>query len=236
MSKKWYNYFVTVDPPVAESAPQQTPQAAAAGPPSRSAAQTIAEIAAAVKPPAAFSQPVANPASFEQIYEAGEVRVPAHGFTIFKIADMLKSEHIRSLPVEIKRSSVLLALDAAGVKLAEIIEDAVRRDRALDAFETVQQRALDQLEARKAEENKKLQQEADRVLNELRAKIQANNDEVAREQERMRTWRLQKQQEEKRIADAVAPFVSENPITTGPVSAPSPGPGAPPKPDSASGG
>ena len=209
MSKKWYNYFVSVDP--------ANPDAAAGGEPapdSQTAARTVADIAAAVKPTLAFTQPVADPNVFEQIYQAAEVRTPGHGFTIFKIADMLKSEHIRTLPVEIKRSSVLLALDAAGVKVDEIIQDAIRRDRALDTFELVQQRALDQLEAKKADENKKLQQEADRVLTELRASIQANNDAVARERERMQTWRLQKQQEERRIAEAVGPFVTENPIST----------------------
>jgi hypothetical protein len=209
MSKKWYSYFVSVEPGSGETeaAPASTPD---------SAAQTIADIAASVSTPA-FQQTVADPNSFDQIYEAAEVRTPAHGFNIFKIADMLKSEHIRSLSVEIKRSSVLLALDAAGVKLQDIIEDAVRRDRALDTFETVQQRSLDQLEARKTDDNKKLQDEADRVLTELRAKIQRNNDEVAKERERIHTWRLQKQKEEQRIADAVSPFVSQNPITTGPV-------------------
>lgn len=227
MSKKWYSYFVSVDPapgeepPAAESKGDQPPGA------TPSAAQTIAEIAASVKP-LPPSHPVANPQSFDEIYQAAEIAPPPHGFTIFKVADMLKSEHIRALPVEIKRSSVLLALDAAGVKLQEIIEDAVRRDRALDTFELVQQRALDQLEAKKAEDNKKLQEEADRVLNELRTRIQANNDEIARERERMQTWRLQKQQEERRIADAVAPFASENPITTGPAAAPA-------KPDSTAG-
>jgi len=212
MSKKWYNYFVSVasETDGEEAPPGSTP----------SAAQTVAEIAAAVQPPPKFEQGVVDPTSFEQIYQAAEVPVPGHGFTIFKIADMLKSEHIRSLPVEIKRSSVLLALDAAGVKLQEVIEDALRRDRAIDTFEAVQQRALDQLEAKKADENKKLQEDADRVLNELRSKIQANNDEVAKERERMQTWRLQKQQEERRIADAVAPFVAENPITTGAAAAP----------------
>jgi len=218
MSKKWYNYFVSVAEGGQEAGAGQPGQDA---PPASvpSAAQTVADIAAGVKTPA-FTQAVADPTSFEQIYQAAEVRTPVHGFTIFKIADMLKSEHIRTLPVEIKRSSVLLALDAAGVKLQEVIEDAVRRDRALDTFELVQQRALDQLEARKTEENGKLQAEADRVLNELRLKVQANNDEIARERERMQTWRLQKQQEERRIADAVAPFTSENPITTGPAVAP----------------
>lgn len=210
MGKKWYNYFVSVGGSEGGAGEPQGDMPEAAN-----AAQAIAEIAASVKP-TQFSQPVADPTSFEQIYQAAEIRPPAHGFTIFKIAEMLKSEHIRTLSAEIKRSSVLLALDAAGVKLQEVIEDAVRRDRALDAFEVVQQRALEQFEARKTDENSKLQAEADRVLNELRAKIQANNDALARERERMQTWRLQKQQEERRIADAVAPFASENPITTGP--------------------
>jgi hypothetical protein len=214
MSKKWYNYFVSVDPVTGEPTPGDPGSPPPEGAPS--AADAIAGIARSIEAAPAFRNPVADPTSFAQIYDAAEVHTPTHGFTIFKIADMLKSEHIRSLPVEIKRSSVLLALDAAGVKLEEVIEDAVRRDRALDTFEAVQQRALDQLETRKAEENKGLQVEADRVLNELRAKIQANNDEVTKERERLQGWRFQKQQEERRIADAVAPFVPENPITTGP--------------------
>lgn len=218
MSKKWYNLFVSVDPATGEPAPD--PQQAESVPGASSAAQTIADLAASVNVAPKFQQPVTNPSSFDEIYAAAEIATPPHGFTIYKIADMLKSEHIRSLPVEIKRSSVLLALDAASVSLQDVIQDAVRRDRALDTFESVQQRALEQLEARKADENRKLQEEADRVLNELRARIQANNDEIAKERERMQTWRLQKQQEEQRIADAVAPFVTENPVTTGPVAAP----------------
>jgi hypothetical protein len=216
MSKKWYNYFVSVDPTTGEPASNDPDASPPEG--GSSAADAVARIAESMKPAPAFRNPVADPTSFAQIYEAAEVRTPSHGFTIFKIADMLKNELIRSLPVEIKRSSVLLALDSAGVNIQEVIDDAVHRDRALDTFEAVQQRALDQMEARKAEENKSLQIEADRVLNELRTKIQANNDEVTKERERLQGWRFQKQQEERRIADAVAPFVPEDPITTGPVS------------------
>ena len=215
MSKKWYSYFVSVDPPAGEpdsGAPKNVGEPSTGA--GADAARTVADIAASLNTPAQFQQTVTDPTSFDQIYAAADIPTPAHGFTIFKIADMLKSEHIRSLSVEIKRSSVLLALDAAGVKVQEVIEDAVKRDRALDTFEAVQQRALDQLEARKSEDNQKLQQEADRVLNELRTKIQSNSDEVTKERERLQTWRLQKHKEEQRIADAVRPFVTENPITT----------------------
>ena len=65
----------------------------------------------------------------------------------------------------------------------------------------------------------------DRLVAEHRARIQANNDEIAKEKERFYAWRLQKQQEEQKIADAVSYFVSENPITvSGAAAAPPPAP------------
>jgi hypothetical protein len=161
-----------------------------------------------------MSQPPPG-ASFEEIYNAAEIHPPEHGYTIYKIADMLQSEHIRNLPAEVKRSSILLALDAAGVKLQDIIEDAVRRDRALDTFERVQQKAVEDLEKRKTDENTQIQAELDRLVSEHRARMQANSDAVAKEKDRFFGWRLQKQQEEQKIADTVSHFVTENPITRG---------------------
>ena len=218
MSKKWYNYFVSVDEADAAGAASQP--ASDAGP---NAAQTVADIAASVAPePHPANLPPAG-ASFEEIYSAAEIHPPEHGYTIYKIADMLQSEHIRNLPADVKRSSILLALDAAGVKLQEIIEDAVRRDRALDTFERVQQKSVEALEHSKTEENRQIQEELDRLVAEHRARIQANNDAVAKDRERFYSWRLQKQQEEQKIADTVSHFVSENPITRGvPAEAPAP--------------
>ena len=140
-----------------------------------------------------------------------------------KVAEMLHSEHIRNLPREVKRSSVLVALEAAGAPLQDVIQDAVKRDRALDTFEGVQQKSVAALEARKTQENQQIQAEMDRVIAEHRTRMQANNDEVAKEKERFFAWRLKKQEEEQKIADAVSYFVAENPITTG-------GPAAPPAP------
>ena len=166
-----------------------------------------------------FSSPVSAAAGFEEIYRAAEIQAPAHGYTIMKISEMLRSERIRTLPTEVKKNSILLALDAAGVKIEEVIEDAVKRDRALDAFERVQQKSLDDLEARKQQDNAQIQAELDRLVQEHRARIQANSDEVAKEKERFYAWRLQKQQEEQKIAESVSYFVAENPITTGGVAA-----------------
>jgi hypothetical protein len=220
MTKKWYNYFVSVDQNAADegnagSSPNPTAQ--------KSASQSVAEIAAGVIVEPKFTKPISDPTSFDQIYHAAEIPEAPQGYSILKVAHMMESEHIRSLPSDVKRSSVLVALDAASVNIKDVIQDAIQRDRALDTYERVQQRALDEFESAKSKENAQIQAEIDRYVTEQRAKIQENNDAISREKERVTGWRLKKQQEEKKIAEAVGYFVSENPITTGEVKAVSPG-------------
>lgn len=222
ISKKWYNLFVSLDPgAAAETSEDNT---------ARTPAQAVAEIASSVAAEPNFTAAVSPAAGFDEIYRAAEIQPPAHGYTIMKIAEMLQSERIRTLPAEVKKSSVLLALDAAGVKIEEVIEDAVKRDRALDGFERVQQKSLDDLESRTEQENQQIQADLDRLAQEHNARIQANKDALAKEKERFYAWRLQKQQEEQKISDSVSYFVVENPITTGGVAAASRGTQATNKP------
>ena len=230
MSKKWYNYIVSIDEPEASTASAKpgAPAPASKTPgPAKSAAQSVAEIAATVASEPQFTTPVFDPTSFDEIYKAAEIPPASKGYSILKVSQMLESEHIRNLPSDVKKSSVLVALDAAGVEIKDVIQDAVRRDRALDGYERVQQRSAEELEARKTKENADIQTQIDKYVTEQRAKIQSNNDAITREKERFTSWRLKKQQEEKKIAEAVGYFTSENPITTGDVNALPPQPKAP---------
>ena len=132
MSKKWYNYFVSVDQEGEQPASEETDPASQQSQQS-SAAQAVADIAASIQTPANFTPPAAGsaPSTFDEIYKTAEIQTPAHGFTVYKVAELLQSGHIKDLPPQIKRSSVLLALEAAGVKIQEVIEErdctAVRR-------------------------------------------------------------------------------------------------------------
>jgi len=218
MSKKWYNYIVSVDDN--GTTEQSLPNARNASATPKSAAQSVADIASTIAMEPKFTTPVSDPTSFDEIYRAAEIPPAPQGYTILKVTQMLESEHIRNLPSDVKKSSILVALDAAGVDIKDVIQDAVRRDRALDGYERVQQRAAEELERRKTKENTDIQAQIDKYVTEQRAKIQGNNEEVSREKERFTGWRLKKQQEEKKIAEAVGYFVSENPITTGDVNAP----------------
>jgi len=227
-NKKWYNYFLSVDQQAQGTGEAETPAPGDAAPGApRSAAQTVAEIASGVSAEPKFTGPVANPMSFQDIYGAAEINAPEHGYTVLKIIELLHSEHIRNLSRDVKRSSLLLALEAAGVKAEEIVQDAVRRDKALDTYERVQQKALEELEARKTKESQELQAEIERRINEMQSKVQANNDEVTKAKEQFYGWQLKKQQEEQKIADAVSYFTSEKPITTAGETAASPAPPAP---------
>ena len=56
---------------------------------------------------------------YEDIYRAAGILNPCSGYGIHKVVDMLNSDRIRNLAPDIKRASVLMALDAAGTSAAE---------------------------------------------------------------------------------------------------------------------
>ncbi len=204
-NKKWYNYFVVTNP--AETASETRP-----APPA--APRRVTEIVPDADAETTFATPVSTPTDLAEIYSSAQIVTPAHGYSVLKVAEMLQSEHIRALPAEVKQKSIMVALDAAGVKVAEIIEDAVQRDRALDTYERVLQKHLEDLRAQKSAENQRIEEEINQRVAELRAKVDQNNAELTTEQNNLLAWRVRKRQEEDRIAEAVGYFVSENPITT----------------------
>jgi hypothetical protein len=220
--KKWYEYFVTVEGESKQGggdAARAIEEIAASMSSGAKPASERPMAAAPPPPPAKFDKPVAAVnagalATFEDIYSAAEIKAPAHGYTILKVSDMLNSEHIRQMPAEVKKGSILVALEAAGVKMQEVIQDAIRRDQALDGFERVRQKSVEDIEARKLDENRKIQADLDKYVAEQKARLQANLDEVSKQKEMFASWRIQKQLEEQKIADCVAYFVADNPIST----------------------
>ena len=140
VGKKWYSYFVVTDDRTDPAEPSTV-----ADPPPQRVSDAFPDAKDEPELPAA----AVVSANLGAVYDAAKIAAPAHGYTVLKVAEMLQSEHIRALPAEVKRKSVMVALDAAGVKVTDIVEDAVRRDRALDTYERVLQKSLDDLRARR---------------------------------------------------------------------------------------
>lgn len=199
MGKKWYDLFVVKDP---------VEPGEAASAPDMAALQDVL--------PDEAVDAASDAAAPEAIYAAAQIVVAPHGFSILKVATMLESEHIRELPADVRRKSVLVALDAAQVSIKEVVDDAIRRDRALDTYERVLEKNLETLRASTTDENQRFEADIARRMAELRARIEQNERMLAEAQERLAVWKLRKQTEEARIAAAAGFFVDDNPISLAP--------------------
>jgi len=141
--------------------------------------------------------------SYEDIYHAAGILSPRAGYGVHKVAEMINSDRIRDLSIEIKRASVLMALDAAGTSPDELLQDASRRQQALNSYEAGQLQQLQEFEARKAQEDTRIQGEMERLTAHYAERIQQNHDQVAREKEALRNWQMAKQHESQRISEVI---------------------------------
>ncbi|HWZ42892.1 MAG TPA: hypothetical protein VNW97_05420 [Candidatus Saccharimonadales bacterium] len=166
----------------------------------------------ALRHPITLAEPGSAPAlqtdSLPGVYAQAGVPVPGHGFTILKVADMLGSSHLRSLSLEAKRAAILMALEANNVQVNDVIEDAARRDLALNQYEARQQKTFQDFKTWKLQQNQEIQAEIDLLVEACRSRIETNDKEVAHEKARLDEWRGQKREEEKRIRSASSHFVS----------------------------
>ncbi|MDQ7779174.1 MAG: hypothetical protein RDV41_05640 [Planctomycetota bacterium] len=179
--------------------------------------KTIGDIVAGTPKPT-FDRPIekskgSQGVSFAQIFDAAGIKTPAHGFTVYKVGEMLASDRLTSMTPETKAAAVLVALEAAGAKLEDVIRDAVARDKALDAFEEFQERRLADLRKTKEEENKKLKEEVKTFVNQKRIQFKKNKQAIESLDLEIVSWKDDKRKEEDKLHRVVGHFVAQNPIT-----------------------
>jgi hypothetical protein len=197
---------------LAAAAPRPAPRAGA------SAAATAGAGAPAATAEPAPGDPLVELPPFEAIYRAAGIESPKHGFTAEKVLEMLASPELAALDGKARAAALaaFLKMNPAGaVPITDIVEDAVRRDQALDQFERFLQSKLAERAAAADRDNARLQAEIDELVRVNREKMDAHRRAIDAARERFETWRAAKQAEERRLAQAVEPFVEGSPITTG---------------------
>lgn len=185
-------------------------------------------------PPSAESTPVIESATFqvellpmEDIYLAAGILAPRKGYSIKKVVEMLNNEHMSGLSREMKRVAILMALDAAGVPIADVLADAKARQQALDAHEAEQKKRAEAEWVRKAEENTQIEAELERIKAHHQARIARNLDAITREQGVFSQWQAQKKQEAQAMAEAAELCLQAPAAATASASAPTPAAAAP---------
>jgi len=154
---------------------------------------------------------------FAAIYRAAGVTDPPHGYTAYKVLEIFASPGFATLDARAKAGALtgFLNMNPSGpVPVTDIVQDAVRRDQALDKFEEFLRSKLTSRSDQIDKDNAQLQAEIDEVSRRNREKMEANRVALEAEQSRLSRWQAVKRVEERKLYDAVNPFVEANPITT----------------------
>jgi len=165
---------------------------------------------------AAHSGVPATVEDFAAVYQEAGIELPAHGYGVDKVAEMLESKRLAPLGKEVKATAVLAALEAAQVSVRDVLQDAVRRDGALDAFESAKEREVQELRERSEGRVKTIKEEIERFLREKNVEIEGLKQAAETAGQAFAQLQARKHREEERLYDVVAHFVegTDNPITT----------------------
>jgi len=172
---------------------------------------------------------------FPAVYSASGIIDPPHGYSAYKVLEIFSSPGFSALDMRAKAAAFtgFLNMNPSGpVPVTDIVQDAVKRDQALDKFEEFLRSKLVSHSERIEKENAALQAEVDELTRRNREKMEANRISLETEQARLARWQVLKRTEERKLFDAVNPFVESNPISTADSSRPSPSPSPPAAPES----
>jgi hypothetical protein len=177
-------------------------------------------------PPEAFAEPDGKPVArsavaadvegFGAVYEEAGIELPLHGYGVDKVAEMLQSKRLESLGREVRATAVMAALEAAQVPVKDVLQDAVLRDRALDAFELAKEREVKELRAEAEQRIHAIKEEIEAFLKAKNAELESLKRAGEGAQEAFVKLQARKRREEERLYDVAAHFVegAPNPITT----------------------
>ena len=154
---------------------------------------------------------------FAAVYRAAGIVDPPHGFSAFKVLEILRLRELAALEPKAKAAALagFLKMNPAGpVPIADVMQDAVRRDQALDKFEEF-------LRAQAGERAREIERETRRCRprsTSSRAATASGWRRTARRSDERaasasRPGRPRKRIEERSSVDAVAPFVERNPVS-----------------------
>ena len=148
------------------------------------------------------------------VYREAAVHPPPHGYGVDRVSEMLETKRFGSLDRDTKRKAILAALDAAAVSIRDVIQDAVLRDEALQAFESVKQREVEELRVRTEGRIQTIQQELETVLRDSNAELERLKRGTEESARSFTQFQERKRAEESRLRQLLSHFVrdEENPI------------------------
>ncbi|MBX7219233.1 MAG: hypothetical protein K1Y36_04750 [Blastocatellia bacterium] len=152
---------------------------------------------------------------FPEIYQ--DAGVSEHNCDVDELERLLNNPTVANQPMSIKVVAVNLALSAKGIGPDVPIADAMRRDRALDAYQDMLFERARTTEQRNQAKIQQLQQEVEEYLKRKQAEIETLRMETNDVKRQSDEFAIRREVEEKRMANLISPFLQgkPNPVTVG---------------------
>jgi hypothetical protein len=174
------------------------------------------------EPPPKFNAPVMldqaedlSSKTFEEIYlQAGIVN---NQRSVDEIITLMQSPTVANQPLSVKVVAVNLALMAKGTKIDDYIADAVRKDRALDAYQLMLNERSREVEEKTKTGIEKIQKEVEEYLKKKQQEMEKLRAQASEAGRQSVEFSVRRQVEEQRLADAISPFLEgkPNPVSVG---------------------
>ena len=153
----------------------------------------------------------ADVADFAIVYKGAGVSAPAHGYGIDRVAQMLAHKSLAGLDRSVKSSAVLAALDAAGVRVQEVLHDGLLRYKALVAFEAAKELEALATRPRNERRSEELKEAMASFQQKKSAEIDALTKETAGAVASLQRLKSRQRAEEDRFHRTVSLFVEALP-------------------------
>ncbi len=152
---------------------------------------------------------------FEKVFKAANMKPVKNKWSLVSIADFienLKNEDPDS-DIEKRKSILNAALKSDKVNKNELLEDAVRRDKAIDTYEEFLHNRINNRAERLTVQNGDMEKQ----IRELQEQIQKNNEQIQKEKDFFTRWIEEKEELESRLFIACHYLGDNSAITIGAV-------------------
>ena len=214
--KSLLNFFIKVVP---DDAPP-TPAAKSAPPPSNAPPRPRVADLVADEPAPKFDAPANDDTDlaakpFDEIYRAAGLADSP--YNVDELAKLLENPTIASQPMNVKVVAINLTLSAKGISPEVPITDALRRDRALDAYQAMLGERAQTADQRNQTLIQQITQETEAFLKRKQAEMDALRAESAAAKQQSAAFAQRRAAEEQRLANLISPFLEgkPNPVSVG---------------------
>lgn len=153
--------------------------------------------------------------TFEDIYK--EAGIAASACSVDELKKLLENPAVANQPLNIKVIAVGLTLSAKGIGPDVPIADAVRRDRALDAYQDMLADRARATEKSNGAKIQQLTQEIEEYLKRKQTEMDNLRAQIAEAKRQVDDFSIRREAEERRLAELIGPFLEgkPNPVTIG---------------------